>query len=192
MDRSLPGASFLRLPKQEYWSGLPRPPPGDTPDPGIWFPTLQVESYNWVTREAHPSLTTHFTSPKSWGKLTNQMVKEKEQTFLFIVVSTTLWLSKSQLSPWLTSTWICGSEKDGFFLFLIISIILWSLKKAPSTTWKVVSSCFGGMNGFMIMVYVLFKVYYLGLPAIKNSPVNARNMGSIPVRELRCHVFQGN
>ena len=25
----------MRFPKQEYWSGLPRPPPGDLPDPGI-------------------------------------------------------------------------------------------------------------------------------------------------------------
>ena len=115
-----------------------------------------------------------------WGKLMNQMVKKKEQTFLFVVVSKTLWLSKLQLSPWLTSTWICGSEKDGFFLFLIISIIPWSLKKAPSTNWKVVSSCFGGMNGFMIMASVLFKVYYSGLPAVKNPPASARNMGSIP------------
>jgi len=25
----------MRLPKQEYWSGLPFPSPGDLPDPGI-------------------------------------------------------------------------------------------------------------------------------------------------------------
>jgi len=25
----------LRFPKQEYWSGLPCPSPGDLPDPGI-------------------------------------------------------------------------------------------------------------------------------------------------------------
>ena len=35
--------------KQEYWSGLPCPPPGDLPDPGIEpsspaFPALQVDS----------------------------------------------------------------------------------------------------------------------------------------------------
>ena len=35
--------------KQEYWSGLPFPPPGDLPDPGIEpespvFPTLQADS----------------------------------------------------------------------------------------------------------------------------------------------------
>ena len=32
--------------RQEYWSGLPFPPPGDLPDPGIepGFPALQVNS----------------------------------------------------------------------------------------------------------------------------------------------------
>ena len=40
---------------QEYWSGLPCPPPGDLPDPGIELesPTLQVDSLpTKVTREA--------------------------------------------------------------------------------------------------------------------------------------------
>ena len=35
MDGSLPGSSVLEFPRQEYWSGLPFPPPGDLPDPGI-------------------------------------------------------------------------------------------------------------------------------------------------------------
>jgi len=32
--------------RQEYWSGLPRPPPGGLPNPGIEpaFPVLQVDS----------------------------------------------------------------------------------------------------------------------------------------------------
>ena len=32
--------------RQEYWSGLPFPPPGDLPDPGIKSesPALQVDS----------------------------------------------------------------------------------------------------------------------------------------------------
>ena len=36
MDHSLPG-SYLSMgfSKQEYWNGLPCPPPGDLPDPGI-------------------------------------------------------------------------------------------------------------------------------------------------------------
>ena len=32
--------------RQEYWSGLPCPPPEDLPDPGIkpWSPVLQADS----------------------------------------------------------------------------------------------------------------------------------------------------
>ena len=35
MDWSLPGSPSMRFSRQEYWSGLPGPPPGDLPDPGI-------------------------------------------------------------------------------------------------------------------------------------------------------------
>jgi len=34
MDRS-PPASVHEFYRQEYWSGLPCPPPGDLPEPGI-------------------------------------------------------------------------------------------------------------------------------------------------------------
>ena len=32
--------------RQEYWSGLPFPPPEDLPDPGIepWTPAMQADS----------------------------------------------------------------------------------------------------------------------------------------------------
>ena len=45
-----PGSFVLRFSRQEYWSGLPRPPPGDLPDPGIESapavaPALQVDSF---------------------------------------------------------------------------------------------------------------------------------------------------
>ena len=35
MDYSPPGSSIMGFSRQEYWSGLPGPPPGDLPDPGI-------------------------------------------------------------------------------------------------------------------------------------------------------------
>ena len=43
---SLPGSSVHGIIRQEYWSGLPFPSPGDLPDPGIepGSPTLQVDS----------------------------------------------------------------------------------------------------------------------------------------------------
>ena len=38
-------ALSMGFPKQEYWSGLPGPPPGDLPDPGIKprSPALQAD-----------------------------------------------------------------------------------------------------------------------------------------------------
>ena len=37
----------MEFSRQEYWSGLPCPPPGDLPDPGIKprFPALQVDFF---------------------------------------------------------------------------------------------------------------------------------------------------
>ena len=35
VDCSLPGSSLYGFPRQEYWSGLPFPTPGNLPDPGI-------------------------------------------------------------------------------------------------------------------------------------------------------------
>ena len=36
----------MGFPRQEYWRGVPCPPPGDLPDPGIkfWLPALQADS----------------------------------------------------------------------------------------------------------------------------------------------------
>ena len=46
MDYSQPGFLSMGFSRQEYWSGLPFPSPGDCPDPGIEpvSPALQAES----------------------------------------------------------------------------------------------------------------------------------------------------
>ena len=46
MDCSPPGSSDMEFSRQEYWSGLPFPSPGDLPNPGIEprSPTLQADS----------------------------------------------------------------------------------------------------------------------------------------------------
>ena len=46
MDCSPPGSSVHEFSRQEYWTGLPFPPPGDLPDPGIEseYPALQADS----------------------------------------------------------------------------------------------------------------------------------------------------
>ena len=35
VDYSPPGSSVYGFSRQKYWDGLPCPPPGDLPDPGI-------------------------------------------------------------------------------------------------------------------------------------------------------------
>ena len=46
MDCSVPGASSMGFSRQEYWSGLPFPSPGNLSDPGIepMSPAWQVDS----------------------------------------------------------------------------------------------------------------------------------------------------
>ena len=46
MNCSLPGCSVQGFSRQEYWSGLPFPSPGDLPDPGIepGSPALQADA----------------------------------------------------------------------------------------------------------------------------------------------------
>ena len=43
----------MEFSRQEYWSGLPYPSPGDLPDPGIESssPVLQADFIVWATRE---------------------------------------------------------------------------------------------------------------------------------------------
>ena len=45
----------MGFPRQEYWSGLPFPSPGDLPSPGITpvSPALAGGFYHWATREHH-------------------------------------------------------------------------------------------------------------------------------------------
>ena len=48
----------MRFPRQEYWSGLPFPPSGDLPDPGIepGSPALQADA---LTSELYSLLSLH-------------------------------------------------------------------------------------------------------------------------------------
>ena len=44
MDCSPPGSSVHGISRQEYWSGLPFPSPGDFPDPGIEPGSLALQA----------------------------------------------------------------------------------------------------------------------------------------------------
>ena len=54
---------FMEFSRQEYWSGLPWPPPGDLPDPGIEprFPALQADSLQ-LSHQGSPFLLREYCS----------------------------------------------------------------------------------------------------------------------------------
>jgi len=49
----------MKFSRQEYWSGLPCPPPGDLPDPGIEpaAPALQADSLP-LSHKGNPKMMT--------------------------------------------------------------------------------------------------------------------------------------
>ena len=57
-------ALLSNISRQEYWSGLPCPPPGDLPDPRI-EPTSSVS----------PALADAFFTTESWRKPQNKEVR---------------------------------------------------------------------------------------------------------------------
>ena len=57
---------LMEFPRQEYWSELPCPPPGDLPDPGIEptssaFPALASRFFS--------NSTTYEAPERRWGKV---------------------------------------------------------------------------------------------------------------------------
>ena len=74
MDCSLPGSSVHGLSRQEYWSGLPCPPPGDLLNPGIEHvvPALQANSLLLSDRGGpqNPTPETYCkSSPYTWSQM---------------------------------------------------------------------------------------------------------------------------
>ena len=84
----------LGFSRQEYWSGLPFPSPGDLPDPGIKLrsPALQVDSLH-LSHHRNPSLcyslkfflvvSTIFTA-SSPGILVSSKKKKKKKPYTFL------------------------------------------------------------------------------------------------------------
>ena len=58
VDCSCQAPQSMGFPRQEYWSGLPCPPPGDLPDPGMepLAPAFRADSLPWSHWEAPPHL----------------------------------------------------------------------------------------------------------------------------------------
>ena len=74
MDYSSPGSSVMGYSRQEYWSGLPFPPLGDIPDPGIEPASLVspalaggffTTSTTWEATMSNYTLTTTTTTTNS-------------------------------------------------------------------------------------------------------------------------------
>ena len=71
----------MELSGQEYWSGLPLPPPGDFPNPEIkpGPPALQADFFTiWATREALCSST--ILKNKTWK---DQIIFAKKFVWIF-------------------------------------------------------------------------------------------------------------
>ena len=60
----------MEFSRQEYWSGLPFPSPGDLPDPGIkaGSPTLQAEALPL----SHQVFTENAYTNQNWQELTGK------------------------------------------------------------------------------------------------------------------------
>ena len=88
-----PSMGFSR---QEYWSGLPCPPPGNLPDPGIelWSSALQADSLPVPPRK-----------PNQTWKLINSEVK-RINSEVKLIHKVTLWL----IMVWLTLLFIIWSR----------------------------------------------------------------------------------
>ena len=68
IDCNLPGSSVHGFSRQEYWSGLPFPSPGDLPDPRI-EPTSPALAGGFFT-------TSHLGSPILMERVTDHLVEE--------------------------------------------------------------------------------------------------------------------
>ena len=67
MDCSPPGSSSMGFSRQEYWSGLLCPPPGDLPDPGIgsmYLTSSALESGFFTTSATWEALHLNITGHK--------------------------------------------------------------------------------------------------------------------------------
>ena len=70
---------YMRFPRKEHWSGLPFPPPGDIPNPGIkpGFPALQRQILYHLNQRASSFLNVGMVYKVMWGKKALSRTKEE-------------------------------------------------------------------------------------------------------------------
>ena len=85
MDCSLQDPLSMRLPRQEYWSGLSLPSPGDLTDPGIEpvFPAVQEDSLPLSHQGRKPAPFT--LGVQSLNHLTAREVPLTASFYIFLV-----------------------------------------------------------------------------------------------------------
>ena len=114
--------------RQEYWSGLPFPSPGDLPDSGteLRSPALQADSTIWATRESpwmrNPgTFNLNAIATRSLKRLQSKKKKKRLQ------------------STWTASVVLCdatgeNSFSSSFMLLSEFSILLAVGKRSPSAS----------------------------------------------------------
>ena len=70
---------YMRFPRKEHWTGLPFPPPGDIPNPGIkpGFPALQRQILYHLNQRASSFLNVGMVYKVMWGKKALSRTKEE-------------------------------------------------------------------------------------------------------------------
>ena len=101
-DCSPPGSSVMEVSRGKYWSGLPCPPPGALPDPGIksGSPALRA-----VSLPIEP--------PRKSSYYTQFLLKEKQTlaSGLNSQGKVSDWLSLNQVSIWTNHLWWWGKVR---------------------------------------------------------------------------------
>ena len=97
---------FVALPRQEYWSGLPFPPPGVLPDPEIehmftMSPALQADSLSTELSWKPPYIIYLLTLDKSYNFGTNITIFALKNWYLKRIFNIPKIIKTTNSNPWL-------------------------------------------------------------------------------------------
>ena len=119
----------MEFPRQEYWSRLPFPSPGDLPDPGIEPMSLASLAFcigmqilfHWVTSEAPSQVYAHIVKDVSISKC------QWTDCFLSIVKSSSLTLDEDMRLLRIVTALSQAEELVQVYMHLSIILSLWAL-----------------------------------------------------------------